>query len=145
MAMRSSSRVAPPLPVEDVLLEQREEALHGGVVAGRADLAHRSDHAMVGEGPVDLPSAKLASLCPNGICTRPRPHVGPLLEEFAYKELFVTNEARSAALEPWVHSYNAHRPHTAIGGLSPLQRIVNKADGNHRADSRDHCNSSVSR
>ena len=54
-----------------------------------------------------------------------------LLEEFAYKELFVTNEARSAALEPWVHSYNAHRPHTAIGGLSPLQRIVNKADGNH--------------
>jgi transposase InsO family protein len=54
-----------------------------------------------------------------------------LLEEFAYKELFLTNEARSAALEPWVHSYNANRPHTAIGGLSPLQRIVNKADGNH--------------
>ena len=54
-----------------------------------------------------------------------------LLEEFAYKQLFLTNEARLEALEPWVHSYNANRPHTAIGGLSPLQRIVNKPDGNH--------------
>jgi transposase InsO family protein len=54
-----------------------------------------------------------------------------LLEEFAYKELFLTNEARSAALGPWVDSYNADRPHTAIGGLSPIQRLVNNADGNH--------------
>ena len=31
-----------------------------------------------------------------------------LLEEFAYKDLFTSsNEARSAALEPWVDSYNA--------------------------------------
>jgi len=54
-----------------------------------------------------------------------------LLDEFAYKQLFLSNTARSDALQPWVHSYNAHRPHTAIGGLSPLQRIVNDADGNH--------------
>jgi transposase InsO family protein len=37
-----------------------------------------------------------------------------LLEEFAYKELFTSNEARSAALGPWVASYNAARSHTAI-------------------------------
>jgi transposase InsO family protein len=54
-----------------------------------------------------------------------------LLEEFAYKELFVSNQARSKALGPWVDSYNAFRPHTAIGGLTPLQRLVNNADGNH--------------
>lgn len=54
-----------------------------------------------------------------------------LLEEFAYKELFTSNEERSAALGPWVDSYNARRPHTAIGGLTPLQRLVNNADGNH--------------
>jgi transposase InsO family protein len=54
-----------------------------------------------------------------------------LLEEFAYKELFTSNEERTAALGPWVDSYNANRPHTAIGGLSPLQRLVNNADGNH--------------
>ena len=32
-------------------------------------------------------------------------------------------------LGPWVDSYNAERPHTAIGGLTPLQRLVNNADG----------------
>jgi transposase InsO family protein len=54
-----------------------------------------------------------------------------LLEEFAYKEPFTSNGARSAALGPWVEAYNADRPHTAIGGLTPLQRLVNNADGNH--------------
>ncbi len=54
-----------------------------------------------------------------------------LLEEFAYKELFLTNDSRSAALGPWVDSYNATRPHTAVGGLTPLQRLVYNADGNH--------------
>jgi hypothetical protein len=27
------------------------------------------------------------------------------------------------ALGPWLDSYNAERPHTAIGGLTPLQRL----------------------
>lgn len=54
-----------------------------------------------------------------------------LLEEFAYKDLFTSSSARSAALGPWVDSYNADRPHTAIAGLTPLQRLVNNADGNH--------------
>ena len=56
---------------------------------------------------------------------------GLSLEEFAYKELFTSNEDRSAALGPWVDSYNAHRPHTAIGGLTPIERLVNNAHGNH--------------
>jgi len=46
-----------------------------------------------------------------------------LLEEFAYKELFTSNAVRSQGLGPWVDSYNADRPHTAIGGLTPLQRL----------------------
>jgi transposase InsO family protein len=46
-----------------------------------------------------------------------------LLEEFAYKTLFTANDERLKALEPWVASYNADRPHTAIGGLTPLQRL----------------------
>ncbi len=54
-----------------------------------------------------------------------------LLEEFAYKELFTSNAARTAALGPWVDSYNVARPHTAINGLTPLQRLVNNVDGNH--------------
>jgi transposase InsO family protein len=46
-----------------------------------------------------------------------------LLEEFAYKTLFTSNEQRLDALGPWLDSYNAGRPHTAIGGFTPLQRL----------------------
>ena len=46
-----------------------------------------------------------------------------LLEEFAYKTLFTSNEQRLDALDPWLGSYNSDRPHTAIGGLTPLQRL----------------------
>lgn len=46
-----------------------------------------------------------------------------LLEEFAYKTLFTSNDERLAALPLWVDSYNEARPHTAIGGLTPLQRL----------------------
>jgi transposase InsO family protein len=46
-----------------------------------------------------------------------------LLEEFAYKTLFTSNEQRLDALSPWLDTYNSNRPHTAIGGLSPLQRL----------------------
>lgn len=54
-----------------------------------------------------------------------------LLEEFAYERLYETNTARLAALQPWVDSYNHQRPHTALDGLTPSQRCVNNADGNH--------------
>jgi transposase InsO family protein len=54
-----------------------------------------------------------------------------LLEEFAYKELFTQNDQRTRALGPWVDSYNGSRPHTAIGGLTPLERLVNNLSGNH--------------
>jgi transposase InsO family protein len=46
-----------------------------------------------------------------------------LLEEFAYKTLFTSNEQRTKALGPWLATYNTDRPHTAIGGLTPLQRL----------------------
>src|SRR3954454_8952932 len=36
----------PGAPVEDVLLQQAEEGLHGGVVAGGTDAAHRADHGV---------------------------------------------------------------------------------------------------
>ena len=64
----------------------------------------------------------------NGKAERFQPHVA---RRVAYKDLFTSNTARSAALGPWLDSYNAHRPHTAIGGLTPLQRLVNNAGGNH--------------
>jgi transposase InsO family protein len=46
-----------------------------------------------------------------------------LLEEFAYKTLFTSNHQRTQSLGPWLGFYNGERPHTAIGGLTPLQRL----------------------
>src|SRR5699024_8139141 len=51
----------PGPAVEDVVLEQRKEALHGGVVAGRADPAHRSDHAVGADRPLHLLRPELRS------------------------------------------------------------------------------------
>src|SRR5690606_10190283 len=52
----------PGAPVEDVLLQEREERLHGGVVARGADSAHRSDHAVTSQGADRLSGAELTGL-----------------------------------------------------------------------------------
>src|SRR5436309_15643591 len=48
-----------------------------------------------------------------------------LLEEWAYVRLYRTNAARDRALQPWVHRYNHHRTHTALGGRPPVSRVNN--------------------
>jgi transposase InsO family protein len=48
-----------------------------------------------------------------------------LLEEWAYQRLYRSNAARDHALPGWVHRYNMHRAHTALGGRPPISRINN--------------------
>ena len=45
----------PALAVQDVLLQQREEGLHRGVVPGRADFPHRSDEVVTVQGVHEFP------------------------------------------------------------------------------------------
>ncbi len=45
----------PPLAVQDVLLEQREERFHRGVVPGGTDFTHRSDEVVTVQGVHELP------------------------------------------------------------------------------------------
>ncbi len=52
-----------------------------------------------------------------------------LVEEWAYVRVYRSEAARTAALARWLHLYNHHRHHTAIGG-TPIQRI-NNLDGQH--------------
>jgi transposase InsO family protein len=51
-----------------------------------------------------------------------------LLEEWAYKRLYTSEKARRAALPGWLHQYNHHRPHTALGNLPPITRCTNVAE-----------------
>jgi transposase InsO family protein len=48
-----------------------------------------------------------------------------LLEEWAYKRLYTSEKNRRAALSGWLHHYNHHRPHTALGNLPPISRCTN--------------------
>jgi transposase InsO family protein len=50
-----------------------------------------------------------------------------LLEEWAYQRPFTSNEERAAALPEWLHTYNHHRTHTALGGHPPITRVNNAA------------------
>jgi transposase InsO family protein len=46
-----------------------------------------------------------------------------LLTEWAYRQVFLTNDQRSAALAPWLEHYNTRRRHSSLGGLPPISRL----------------------
>ena len=48
-----------------------------------------------------------------------------MLDEWAYAMLFTRNQDRRRALDRWLHDYNHHRTHTALGGLPPISRVDN--------------------
>jgi transposase InsO family protein len=45
--------------------------------------------------------------------------------EWAYASAFDSSEQRVASLEAWLHGYNHHRPHAALGGKPPVSRVTN--------------------
>ena len=66
--------------------------------------------------------------------TRPyRPQTNGKIERFhrtladgwAYARLYDSTEQRNAALSGWLHFYNHHRAHSAIGGRPPSTRLTN--------------------
>jgi transposase InsO family protein len=48
-----------------------------------------------------------------------------LLSEWAYAHSYTHEAERQAALAPYLESYNRRRPHRALGGQTPLQRVNN--------------------
>ena len=48
-----------------------------------------------------------------------------LLDEWAYARPYRSNGERLRALTRWLHNYNHHRCHTALGGNPPMSRINN--------------------
>jgi transposase InsO family protein len=66
--------------------------------------------------------------------TRPyRPQTNGKIERFhrtladgwAFARMFTTESARRKALPAWLHEYNHHRPHTALGNHPPITRLSN--------------------
>jgi transposase len=66
--------------------------------------------------------------------TRPyRPQTNGKIERFhrtladgwAYARFYTSETERRAALPAWIHYYNHHRAHSAIGGQPPITRLTN--------------------
>jgi transposase InsO family protein len=53
-----------------------------------------------------------------------------LADEWAYVRVYRRNQDRDRALHRWLHFYNHHRSHTALGGNPPMSR-VNNLPGHH--------------
>jgi transposase InsO family protein len=47
------------------------------------------------------------------------------LREWAYGPTWQSSDQRNQALKAWLHFYNHHRPHKALGGQPPVSRLVN--------------------
>jgi len=72
--------------------------------------------------------------------TKPRrPQTNGKIERFhrtmsdgwAYSKHYNSESARRAALPDWLHHYNQHRPHTAIGKVPPITRLSNNLPGHY--------------
>jgi len=72
--------------------------------------------------------------------TRPyRPQTNGKIERFhrtmaegwAYAKFYSSETERRDALPGWLHFYNHHRPHSALGALPPISRIENNLPGHH--------------
>ena len=48
-----------------------------------------------------------------------------LRDEWGYAKAYASESARRKALTSWLHIYNDHRPHTALGGKPPITRVTN--------------------
>jgi transposase InsO family protein len=46
-----------------------------------------------------------------------------LTTEWAYRQVFTSNDDRTAALAPWIEHYNTRRRHSALGGHPPISRL----------------------
>jgi transposase InsO family protein len=54
-----------------------------------------------------------------------------LLGEWAYGRLYRSNDERLERLPGWVVEYNTERTHTSLGGITPMEALVNNLHGNH--------------
>ena len=54
-----------------------------------------------------------------------------MTEGWAFTKHYNSESARRAALPAWLHFYNHHRPHTALGKVPPISRLSSNLPGHY--------------
>jgi transposase InsO family protein len=63
---------------------------------------------------------------------RPSGSTAPSSKSWGYRQVFDSSAARAAALPEFLHTYNLHRGHTALGDKPPISRApVNNLTGHY--------------
>jgi transposase InsO family protein len=136
-----ASRYAVVVPVPDESPGSSAHALEAAA-AGFAALGIRIERVLTDNGGAYRSrryAATVGELAIRHKRTRPyRPQtngkaerlIQTLLREWAYGRPYATNEERETALPLFVDFYNRARPHTALGGRSPID-VVNDVSGDH--------------
>jgi transposase InsO family protein len=52
----------------------------------------------------------------------------PACAKWAYARAYNASDERAAELPLWLHRYNWHRPHGAIGAKPPISRLTQPED-----------------
>jgi transposase InsO family protein len=134
LAIDDHSRVSFALIKTDERGENCAQFLREAV-AYYASLGVRIDRVMTDNGCGYVSKAFRAACIELGIRhVRTRPYtpktngkaerfVQTSLREWAYAQPYVSSAQRQAALQPFVHRYNWHRPHSALNRQPPMSRI----------------------
>jgi len=52
------------------------------------------------------------------------------MDEWAYAQVYSSDQDRLDTYPDWLHYYNDHRPHTGLGGQTPGQTVHNLSGNN---------------
>ncbi len=135
VAIDDASRLA----YTELLPDERKEsatAFLGRALAWFARHGVTVERVMTDNGSAYLSAAFKADIQASGLRhIRTRPYtprtngkaerfIQSSLREWAYAQPFQSSAERSDAMQSWINRYNYSRPHTALGGRSPITRIA---------------------
>ena len=128
------------LAYSEMLTDERKKTAAGFWIRANAYFASRRHHRAAGCSPTTAPATDQASSprrsatasSTNGPApTGPRPTARcerfnrTMLEEWAYAQPYLSATERAACFPGWLHTYNHHRGHTSLGGMSPADLVPN--------------------